>query len=166
MFGVCKGVREAAKLEERRARARISKSPQRSAAAGGSGLNETLLNLECANEPRTRVVSSFAHDECCRPVTPQASFRKCDPLCHVFRIDSIIGNIALRELKVDDFARQALVNLRVCIKSVIYTAALLLVKHHLEHLAGILLGPCPLANNLNRVDEVVENGIVNSGQCS
>ena len=70
------------------------------------------------------------------------------------------------ELKVDYFSRQALVNLRVCIESVVYTPALLLIKHHFEHFAGILLSPGPLTNNLNWVNEVMENGIMNSGQCS
>jgi hypothetical protein len=89
--------------------------------------------------------------------------RKCDSLypSTIFQISSIICNIALWELKVDNLARQALVNLRVCIESIIHTSALLLIKNHLEYLAGILLGTGPLTNNLNRVDEVMKNGIMN-----
>src|SRR5262245_41251853 len=80
----------------------------------------------------------------------------------IFQTDSIICNIALGELKVDDLTRQALVNLRICIESVIHTSSFLLVKYHLEHFAGILLGTGPLTNNLNRVDEVMKNGVMNS----
>lgn len=96
----------------------------------------------------------------------RSAFRKCDSLCRPTSSGSIVGNIALRELKVDNLARQALVNLRVCIESVIHTSALLFVKYHFQYFAGILLGADPLTNDLNRVDEVVQNSVVDGGQGS
>ena len=43
---------------------------------------------------------------------------------------------------------------------------LLLVKNNLQCLATIFLGAETLANNLNWVDEVGEDGVVNGGECS
>jgi len=73
---------------------------------------------------------------------------------------------ALRELKVDTLARQPLVDLRVGIESVINTTPLLLVQHDLENLGAIFLRSDALADNLNWVDEIVQDAVVNGGECA
>jgi len=49
---------------------------------------------------------------------------------------------------------------------VIHTTLLLLVEHNLQDFASILLGPQALADDLNGVDEIGEDCIVDSGECS
>ena len=78
----------------------------------------------------------------------------------------VLNRATLRELKVNTTARQLLVHLGVGIKSVIHTTLLLLVEHNLQDLASILLGPQSLADDLNGEDEVGEDRVVDSGQCS
>jgi hypothetical protein len=72
----------------------------------------------------------------------------------------------LRKLEVNTATSQLLVHLRVSIESVIHTTLLLLIEHHLQDLASILLGPQSLADDLNGEDEVGEDRVVDSGQCS
>lgn len=48
----------------------------------------------------------------------------------------------------------------------IHTTLLLLIQNHLQNLATIFLGAKSLADNLNWVDEIGEDGVVDSGQCS
>jgi hypothetical protein len=78
----------------------------------------------------------------------------------------IIGSSALGEFEVDTLASEALVDLGVCVQPVVNTTTLLLVKNDLEDLATVLAGPLALANNLDGVDEVVEDGVVDSGEGS
>ena len=73
---------------------------------------------------------------------------------------------ALRELEVDTFASQTLVDLAVGVESVVHTTPLLLVEHDLEDLAAVLPSAHTLADNLNRVDEIREDGIVDGGECA
>lgn len=99
-------------------------------------------------------------------------------LCIVFRttqlisyidqipFDLVLASTALWELEVDTLAREALVNLRVGVKTVVNTATLLLVEHDLQQLLAVLLGAQTLADDLNWVDEVVQDGVVDSGECS
>jgi len=78
----------------------------------------------------------------------------------------VLNRATLRELKVNTTARQLLVHFRVGIESVIHTTLLLLVEHNLQDFASILLGPQALADDLNGVDEIGEDCIVDSGECS
>jgi hypothetical protein len=71
---------------------------------------------------------------------------------------------ALGELEVDALAGEALVDLGVGVEAVVNTTALLLVKDDLEDLGAVLLGAETLADNLDGVDEVGEDGVVDSGK--
>jgi hypothetical protein len=70
----------------------------------------------------------------------------------------------LGELEVDTLAGQALVDLGVGVKTVVDAAALLLVEDDLEDLGVVLLGADALADDLDGVDEVGEDGVVDGGQ--
>jgi len=72
----------------------------------------------------------------------------------------------LRELKAYTSSSQLLVDLRVSIESVINTSLLLLIENNLQDLAAVLLGSETLADNLNGVNEIGEDGVVYSGECS
>ena len=48
----------------------------------------------------------------------------------------------------------------------INTTLLLLIEHHLQDLASILLGAQPLADNLNGKNEVGEDRVVDGSECS
>lgn len=48
----------------------------------------------------------------------------------------------------------------------INTALLLFIENDLQQLGAIFLGTETLADNLNGVDKIVEDGIVDGGQCS
>ncbi len=76
----------------------------------------------------------------------------------------VLSHTALRELKVDALAREALVDLRVGIQPVVNTTPLLLVENNLQNLASILTRPHALANNLDRVHQVVEDSVVDSSE--
>ena len=69
-----------------------------------------------------------------------------------------------RELKASHSAGELPVHFRIGIESVIHTATLLLVQDDLQHLAAVLLGAGTLANNLNGVDNIGEDGVVDGGQ--
>jgi hypothetical protein len=72
----------------------------------------------------------------------------------------VLNSTTLRELKVNTTTRQLLVHFRVRIESVINTTLLLLIEHHLQDLASILLGAQSLADNLNGENEVGEDRVV------
>lgn len=72
----------------------------------------------------------------------------------------------LWELEVDTLAGQALVDLRVGVEAVVDATTLLLVEDDLEDLGAVLLGAQTLADNLNWVDEIGEDGVVDSGESS
>jgi hypothetical protein len=78
----------------------------------------------------------------------------------------ILSSTALWELEVDTLACQSLVHLRVGIEPVVNTAALLLVKHNLEDLGAVFLSAHALADDLDGVDEVVEDGVVHGCECA
>ena len=71
---------------------------------------------------------------------------------------------ALRELKVDALARQALVDLAVGVEPVVDTTPLLLIEDALEDLAAVFLGAGALADDLDGVDEIGEDGVVDRGE--
>ena len=70
----------------------------------------------------------------------------------------------MRELKIDPLARQALVHLRVSIKPIIHTTSLLLIQHNLEDLAPVLARAGALTDDLDRVDQIAEYGVVDGRQ--
>lgn len=70
----------------------------------------------------------------------------------------------LGELEVHTLAGQTLVDLRVGVEAVVDAAALLLVEDDLEDLGVVLLGADALADDLDGVDEVGEDGVVDGGQ--
>ena len=70
----------------------------------------------------------------------------------------------LGELEVDTLAGEALVDLGVGVEPVVNTATLLLVENNLEDLGAVLLGAETLADDLDGVDEVGEDGVVDSGE--
>lgn len=76
----------------------------------------------------------------------------------------VISSAALGELENNVAAGQSSVNLAIGIEAVVNTTTLLLVENDLDGLAAILLGADTLANNLNGVDDVGEDGVVDSSQ--
>ena len=70
----------------------------------------------------------------------------------------------LGELEVDTLAGEALVDLGVGVKTVVDTTTLLLVEDDLEDLGVVLLGADALADDLDGVDEVGEDGVVDGGE--
>jgi hypothetical protein len=76
----------------------------------------------------------------------------------------VLSNAALRELENNVTAGESSVDLAVGIKAVVDTTTFLLVKDNLDGLAAILLGADTLANNLNGVDDVGQNGVVDGSQ--
>lgn len=78
----------------------------------------------------------------------------------------VFSSTGLRELEGDGAARQSSVDLGVGVESVVDATALLLVEDDLQQLAVVLLGPQALADDLDGVDEVAENGIVDGSQSS
>lgn len=77
---------------------------------------------------------------------------------------SLVLGAALGELEHDSMAGQPTVDLAVSVQAVVDTAALLLVQDNLQGLAAILLGADALADDLDGVDEVAEDGVVDGGQ--
>lgn len=71
---------------------------------------------------------------------------------------------SLREVEVDTLTSQTLVDLGVSVKTVVDTAALLLVENDFQNLAAVLLGAQTLTDNLDWVDEIGENGVVHRSQ--
>lgn len=68
------------------------------------------------------------------------------------------------KLEENTTASKAAVDLGVGVESVVNTATLLLVKDDLEGLGAVLLGAETLADDLDGVDEVGQDGIVDSSQ--
>jgi hypothetical protein len=71
---------------------------------------------------------------------------------------------ALGELEGNGAAGEAAVDLAVGIEAVVDTTTLLLVEDDLEGLGAVLLGAGALADDLDGVDEISEDGIVDGGQ--
>ena len=71
---------------------------------------------------------------------------------------------ALGELEHNVAAGQPTVDLAVSVETVVNTTLLLLVQDNLQGLAAVLLGADALADDLDGVDEVSEDGVVDGGQ--
>lgn len=70
----------------------------------------------------------------------------------------------LGELEGNVAASEATVDLGVGVDAVVDASALLLVKDDLEELAAVLLGADTLADNLDGVAEIGQDGVVDGGQ--
>lgn len=70
------------------------------------------------------------------------------------------------EFEADTTSSQLLVHLAVRVESVVNTTSLLLIQNDLQHLAAILLCPDALANDFNWVNDIGQDRIVDSSQCS
>ena len=68
------------------------------------------------------------------------------------------------ELKPHTPPRQPPVHLRIGIQSEIHTSPLLLVQHHLENLTAVFPRASAFADDLDRVDEVGQDGVVYGGE--
>lgn len=77
---------------------------------------------------------------------------------------SLVLSAALGELENNVAAGQPTVDLAVSVETVVNTTLLLLVQNNLEGLAAVLLGADALADDLDGVDEVSEDGVVDGGQ--
>lgn len=101
-----------------------------------------------------------------------AQRRKTKPDCSSFRfpmwyhtaLTLVLGRARLGELKGDAAAGEAAVDLGVGVEAVVDAAALLLVEDDLQQLGTVLLGAEALADDLDGVDEVGQDGIVDGGQ--
>lgn len=82
------------------------------------------------------------------------------------RLLLVLGSASLGELEGDGAACQAAVDLGVSVDAVVDVAALSLVQDDLEKLAVVLLGAQTLADDLDGVDQVAQDGIVNGSQGS
>ena len=78
--------------------------------------------------------------------------------------NSKVGGSGLGELKGDITASKFLIHLGVGVEPVVDTTALFLIKDDLEGLVAVLLGPEALADNLDGVDEIRQDGIVDGRQ--
>lgn len=81
-----------------------------------------------------------------------------------FALNLILRAGGLRELKGDSTASEASVDLGVGVESVVDSATLLLIENDLEDLAVVLLCAETLANDLDGVDEVSQDGVVDSSK--
>lgn len=76
----------------------------------------------------------------------------------------VLGAGGLGELEGDTTAGQLAVDLGVGVQAVVDATALLLVEDDLEGLGAVLLGAEALADDLDGVDEVGQDGVVDGGQ--
>jgi len=77
---------------------------------------------------------------------------------------ALVLRSSLGELEGDTTASQAPVDLRVGVEPVVNATTLLLVKDDLEGLGAVLLGAEALADDLDGVDKIGQDGIVDSGE--
>jgi len=75
----------------------------------------------------------------------------------------VVGG-GLGELKGDTAAGELAVDLGVGVEAVVDATTLLLVEDDLEELVAVLLGAEALADDLDGVDEVGEDGVVDGGE--
>lgn len=76
----------------------------------------------------------------------------------------VLGAGGLGELEGDTAAGELAVDLGVGVQAVVDATALLLVEDDLEGLGAVLLGAEALADDLDGVDEVGQDGVVDGGQ--
>lgn len=96
----------------------------------------------------------------------------CHPSCslthshlHPFVTPSlVVGGAGLGELEGDSTAGELAVDLRVGVEAVVDAATLLLVEDDLEELAAVLLGAEALADDVDGVDKVGQDGVVDGSE--
>lgn len=81
-----------------------------------------------------------------------------------YHLTLVLGRARLGELEGDTTAGEAAVDLGVGVEAVVNTTTLLLVEDDLEELGTVLLGAETLADDLDGVDEVGQDGVVDGGQ--
>lgn len=117
------------------------------------------LNLSNNSNPRNNAILpriSRAHS---KPPSPKKSQSEQRILNVHLELSAALG-----ELEGNGAAGEAAVDLAVGIEAVVDTTTLLLVENDLEGLGAVLLGAGTLADDLDGVDEVGEDGVVDSGQ--
>jgi hypothetical protein len=92
--------------------------------------------------------------------------RSNPPHSHRQHSTNLVLSSGSGELEADTAAGEAAVDLRVGVDSVVDGVLLLLVEDDLEDLAAVLLGAQALADDLDGVDEVGQDGVVHGGQGS
>jgi len=102
------------------------------------------------------------------PITPDPSVNEyqSQKLFPYFFVHLVLSSSNVRELEDNTTSSQTSVDLRVSVESVVNTTSLFLVQNNLQSLASVFLGTNTLADNLNWVDEVTEDGIVDSSESS
>ena len=87
---------------------------------------------------------------------------------HPFPLDKrknlVVSVTALGELETDSTARKSSVDLSVGVQPMVNTTTLLLIQNDLQQLAAILLCAGALADDLNRVDDIREDGVVDGSE--
>jgi hypothetical protein len=78
--------------------------------------------------------------------------------------DLVIRRSTHRKLKAHTPSSQLSINLPISVQPVIHPTLLLLIKNDLQHFTSIFLGPNPLADNLNRIDDIGQDGIMHRSQ--
>ena len=102
-----------------------------------------------------------------QPITPGISLHAFNIITkpeNTLHEHSLVLGGGLGELEVDVAAGEAAVDLGVGVEAVVDATALLLVEDDLEELAAVLLGADALADNLNGVGEVSEDGVVDGSE--
>ena len=133
----------------------------------------------CAYDLLSIVDTPFRNKKACCQALFAASHATCQgpSLCSLNRtqvlhhspsVHSIFISLILSDahwkLKVDPFPRQSPIDLGVSIEPKVHTPALLLVQHYLRDLGAVLAGANTLADDLDRVDDIGEDGVVHGGQ--
>jgi hypothetical protein len=76
----------------------------------------------------------------------------------------VLSSTTLRELKRNTTTSQLSVHFRVSIESVVNASLLLLIEDNFQDLTAIFLRAETLADNLNGVNKICEDGVVNGSQ--
>lgn len=98
------------------------------------------------------------------PTRPDVSPNALQPTPSQRGIRPLVLATRLGELEGDTTAGELAVDLRVGVQAVVDATALLLVEDDLEGLAAVLLGAETLADDLDGVDEVDQDGVVDGGE--
>ena len=70
----------------------------------------------------------------------------------------------MRKLEINSLASESLVDLTVCIESIVDATPLLLIQYYLRYLRSIFASPDALAHYFHRINKIVQYGIMNSCQ--
>lgn len=116
------------------------------------------------NQPSCRVRQENNHHHCC-PIWVSTTNPQAPPSARGKAAQHLVlSGTGLGELEGDAAAGKLAVDLGVGVEAVVDAAALLLVEDDLEGLGAVLLGAEALADDLDWVDEVGQDGVVDGGQ--